>query len=148
MLHEFGTKEKYAGLVLIGPKDIITKKEHEQTRVITYLPLFVLDILRFFDRWGGIKSASIGRILGPYASLDMKSKQLKFNLHTPTTVIKHMIGGQYDQLTPPKNAENVAEWLRVDESNVKWYPTGHMVMMEQEANVNADIESFANKLLK
>ncbi|KAJ3315648.1 Origin recognition complex subunit 2 [Boothiomyces sp. JEL0838] len=168
MLHEFGTKEKYAGLVLIGPKDIITKKEHEQTRVITYLPLFVLDILRFFDRWGGIKSASIGRILGPYASLDMKNKQLKFNLHTPTTAIKHMvggmraldqsiyshsvptmiIGGQYDQLTPPKNTENVAEWLRVDESNVKWYPTGHMVMMEQEANVNADIESFANKLLK
>ncbi|KAJ3326212.1 Origin recognition complex subunit 2 [Boothiomyces sp. JEL0866] len=168
MLHEFGTMEKYAGLVLIGPKDLITQKEYDQTRIITYLPIFVLEILRFFDRWGGIRSASVKRILGPYASLDMKNKQLKFNLHTPTIAVKNMvagmrpleqsiyshslptmiIGGLYDQLTPRKNVENVSEWLRLDESMVKWYPTGHMVMMEQDVKVNADIEAFANKLFK
>jgi pimeloyl-ACP methyl ester carboxylesterase/protein-tyrosine phosphatase len=82
------------GVVAICPKGTPpTKKETWYFGKILNMPDFVLDIMRWLDRRGGINSPSVTRFVGEKAGPDLRKLQLRFNSSFPTSVWKRMAWG-------------------------------------------------------
>lgn len=62
-------------------------------RKLLYLPDFVLDIFRIFDRRGGPESAGVARFVGRDAVLDTKKMQQRFNEQFRTPVWRRTVWG-------------------------------------------------------
>ena len=57
------------------------------------MPSLIIDILRYFDSFGGLKSNSINRLMASNASRDARVTQLFFNKTTTTFVLKKTLAG-------------------------------------------------------
>ena len=78
-----------AGLIAICPKaSPPTVDESRKYKRMLALPDVCLDVLRFFDRWGGTESRSVRRLVPKEADLDLKRLQLQYNIAFPTMVWK------------------------------------------------------------
>eukprot|EP00052_Salpingoeca_macrocollata_P014447 m.113523 g.113523 ORF g.113523 m.113523 type:complete len:311 (-) comp19317_c1_seq3:603-1535(-) len=56
-------------------------------------PCFMLDALRLYERWGGPNSRSVQRMVDVSASVAVRQKQLRWNMHTPSHVVRSMLRG-------------------------------------------------------
>jgi pimeloyl-ACP methyl ester carboxylesterase len=82
-----------AALVLIAPKADVTSRLVKQARILRWIPSFVLDIFRFFDKLGGVQSKSVCRMVASDAPDHIKRLQLAYNGATPSSVIRSMVLG-------------------------------------------------------
>lgn len=86
--------EGVVGVVAICPKGTPpTKKEAWYFGKILSLPNFLLNIVRWLDKRGGINSPSVTRFVGETAGPDLRKLQLRFNSSFPTSVWRRMAWG-------------------------------------------------------
>lgn len=62
-------------------------------RTLLWLPDFIFNMWRAWDRWGGPESASVKRFVGPGADLETRQIQDKFNSRSRTPVFRRMAWG-------------------------------------------------------
>ncbi|KAI5813686.1 Alpha/Beta hydrolase protein [Pyronema omphalodes] len=82
-----------AGVVAICPKAEMSEKEAKAAQAAVKLPECVFDVLRKFDRMGGLDSRSVNRFVWEKANEDIKRLQLKFNEESRTPVWRRMMKG-------------------------------------------------------
>jgi pimeloyl-ACP methyl ester carboxylesterase/protein-tyrosine phosphatase len=140
--------EHVAGLIAICPKaDPLTPEEAKKIKGITSMPGFLFDLLRKWDRRGGINSASVLRMTGPDADEETRKLQLRFNKQSRTAVWQRMArgtcpsqagggfpgretwaglqipmflaGGEADHVTPVLNVKRIVEFLGRDVSAIE-----------------------------
>ncbi|KAL9594490.1 MAG: hypothetical protein Q9219_007003 [cf. Caloplaca sp. 3 TL-2023] len=84
------------GLIAICPKATPpTVRQLAWLRRIISLPTPVLDFVRYWDRRGGLESASVARYVGPGADIETKKLQKQFNLQSQSAVWRRMVWGLY-----------------------------------------------------
>jgi pimeloyl-ACP methyl ester carboxylesterase len=86
-------KHTIKALVFISIKANITENEMVQQQKILAFSNTMLDLLRYLDRFGGIHSKSVDRILHKDANDEVRAKQLRWNKQSKTTVWKFMLAG-------------------------------------------------------
>ncbi|KAH7092556.1 hypothetical protein FB567DRAFT_517429 [Paraphoma chrysanthemicola] len=85
--HARSLSHNVAGLIAICPKaEPPTQEQVRKLGYATSLPPFVFDLVRKWDRRGGIESASVLRMTGPDAEEETKRLQLRFNKQSRTSV--------------------------------------------------------------
>ncbi|TDZ29040.1 mRNA-capping enzyme [Colletotrichum spinosum] len=62
-------------------------------RKLLWIPGWLFDLWRAYDRWGGPWSASVSRFVGPDADLDLRKLQDRFNNQSRTPVWRRMAWG-------------------------------------------------------
>ena len=83
-----------AGILAICPASgPPTQKETARNKWLLALPEPMLEMLRRFDRRGGINSTSVTRFVGKEADVDLKKQQLRYNSQFPTAVLKRIGAG-------------------------------------------------------
>lgn len=166
MYTELSEQEKsmIKGVVLLGPTSRLGLKDTESAKTVAKIPDFILDFMRYIDRWGGADSLSVRRILGPEADILVRQKQLLYNRFTPTPVIKQtlsnatftpkemyaaiqapmiLIGGSYDKICPPDpNVNDIQMWSELPKDRVYILKTGHMMPLEDPVGVIDCIEKL------
>ncbi len=86
--------ENVAGVVAICPKGTPpTEKEAWYFGNVLGMPDFLLNIIRWLDKRGGINSPSVTRFVGETAGPDLRRLQLRFNSSFPTSVWRRMAWG-------------------------------------------------------
>jgi pimeloyl-ACP methyl ester carboxylesterase len=161
--------ERVRACVLIAPAADVKETTRQRAKQITRTPNLVLDMLRRFDRSGGVKSTSVNRAVHASANLALRQKQLRWNMESRTSTLKRIlyglrtpiaqdyaaltvpalvICGEEDHVTPSRNAPILHRWL--SETSTVTHPppeivsiSGHMVMLEQPDQVNQLIARFA-----
>lgn len=97
--------QNVVGLVAICPKGTPpTRKETWYFRKVLGMPELLLDLVRWFDKRGGINSPSVTRFVGEAAGTDLRRLQLRYNSSFPTPVWRRMAWGLlpvYDELDHP-----------------------------------------------
>ncbi|KAH8723819.1 hypothetical protein GQ44DRAFT_655963 [Phaeosphaeriaceae sp. PMI808] len=92
--HAHLLSEHVAGLVAICPKaDSLTKEEAKKLRGASSIPSFAFDLMRRWDRRGGVDSQSVTRMTGVDAERETKKLQLRFNKQSRTPVWQRMARG-------------------------------------------------------
>lgn len=82
------------GMVSICPRARpLTEEEIKAARTLIRTPDFVINILRWFDRRGGINSRSVRRVIGDMKEPDLKYLQLQWNRQSKTQVLKRVTAG-------------------------------------------------------
>ncbi|KAF2018009.1 hypothetical protein BU24DRAFT_460989 [Aaosphaeria arxii CBS 175.79] len=120
----------------IGP---LNDKERKGIKTITNIPGPIFDLMRKYDRRGGINSHSVLRMTGPQADKETRKMQLRFNKQSRTAVWRRMslgiadtfpgediwtglrvpvflFGAEDDHVTPALNVEKIHQILSPDES--------------------------------
>ncbi|RAR09303.1 dual specificity phosphatase [Stemphylium lycopersici] len=83
-----------SGLIAICPKaDPPTEHQAKQLRSISLLPPALFDLLRRWDRRGGVSSKSVLRMAGADADDETKRMQLRFNEQSRSAVWQRMARG-------------------------------------------------------
>lgn len=83
-------------IVMIGPKALVTPHEMNGKRKLAKTPDWAIDFARKLDRWGGIHSKSVNRLLHASAGDDLRRKQLRWNKESTTFVLRRLLlGVQY-----------------------------------------------------
>ncbi|CEI95943.1 hypothetical protein RMCBS344292_10117 [Rhizopus microsporus] len=121
-----------AGLVLISPKEHVSKSQLKGQQRLKWIPDWLLDIFRTADRKGLYYSKSVNRFLGPEVNESIRKSQLLWNLQSKTPVTKRflagarlptkdiysqldmgvlLIGGEKDQITPPDEMHIIRKHL-------------------------------------
>lgn len=86
--------EHVGGLIAICPKaDPPTKKQTKQIQKVAAMPGFLFDLIRKWDRRGGLNSASVARMAGSDADEETKRLQLRFNRQSRSKVWQRMALG-------------------------------------------------------
>ncbi|KAJ9088993.1 hypothetical protein DSO57_1017443 [Entomophthora muscae] len=95
--HSFGTivgvklvemlPDYFRGLVLLAPVSTLATKKNW----ITHIPTSGLDIIRWFDRLGGIDSTSVNRVVHSTASDGIRQSQLKWNSTSHSLTVQLML---------------------------------------------------------
>lgn len=81
---------------MIGPKALVTPHEMNGKRKLAKTPDWAIDFARKLDRWGGIHSKSVNRLLHASAGDDLRRKQLRWNKESTTFVLRRLLlGVQY-----------------------------------------------------
>eukprot|EP01134_Creolimax_fragrantissima_P002337 CFRG2337T1 len=80
-----------SGLVLCSPA--LLPDGDVMHRPFRYIPIPVFNVMRLFDRWGGVNSNSVKRMVHASASDKLKLQQLRWNASTSTKVVKMMLEG-------------------------------------------------------
>ncbi|KAI8277185.1 mRNA-capping enzyme [Colletotrichum sp. SAR 10_98] len=62
-------------------------------RKLLWVPGWLFDLWRAYDRWGGPQSASVSRFVGPGADLELRKLQDRFNNQSRTPVWRRMAWG-------------------------------------------------------
>ncbi len=97
--------QQVAGLIAICPKATPpTSKETWYFGKVLSMPELLLNLVRWFDRRGGINSPSVTRFVGEAAGPDLRRLQLQYNSSFPTPVWRRMAWGLlpvYDQRDQP-----------------------------------------------
>ncbi|KAL1874380.1 hypothetical protein VTK73DRAFT_406 [Phialemonium thermophilum] len=92
--HRTNLAEYVSGLVAICPVAHPPAQERAKYfRMLLRLPDFVLDVLRLWDRRGGINSPSVLRFVGPDADTEAKRLQYLYNRQSRTPVWRRMAMG-------------------------------------------------------
>ncbi|GMM34872.1 triacylglycerol lipase [Saccharomycopsis crataegensis] len=87
-LNSLTTEKKVESIVLLSPPDIsntlgipksLFSTSNFLIRIFIYFP-FILNLLRVYDRLGGLYSGSVLRMVGSQASIYTKVKQIRWNL--------------------------------------------------------------------
>ncbi|KNE72452.1 hypothetical protein AMAG_16496 [Allomyces macrogynus ATCC 38327] len=81
------------GMVYLGGRALMPPTAIIATRKLAALPSPILTLLRLYDRWGGINSASVTRYLGPGSPRDLRALQAIWNKHLENTQLKALAGG-------------------------------------------------------
>ncbi|KAJ3370467.1 hypothetical protein GGF31_004056 [Allomyces arbusculus] len=81
------------GMVFLGGRALMPPTAITATRKLATLPSPVLTLLRLYDRWGGINSASVNRYLGPTSPCDLRALQAVWNRHLENAQLKALAGG-------------------------------------------------------
>jgi len=96
--------EHVAGLVAICPQaDPPTQAQVKNLKRFTRTPAWLFDMLRKWDKRGGVDSASVRRMTGRDAEEETKRLQLRFNKQSRSPVWQRMARGMcpdYDQEPP------------------------------------------------
>ena len=86
--------EHVIGLIAICPKsDPPTVNQTRQLQKATAIPAILFDLIRRWDRRGGLNSASVSRMTGPDADEDTKKLQLRFNRQSRSKAWQRMARG-------------------------------------------------------
>ncbi|KAF2110862.1 hypothetical protein BDV96DRAFT_500540 [Lophiotrema nucula] len=86
--------ENVAGVVTICPQAGPPSEHQSQTlKRVTWIPAAAFDLLRKWDRRGGVNSKSVVRMAGPDAEDETKKLQLRFNQQSKTPVWMRMARG-------------------------------------------------------
>lgn len=135
----------------------------------------IFDLIRLFDRRGGVNSASVKRVVGKDADHETKKLQLRFNEQSRSDVFQKVLLGIYlqekettekgeesllgrriwsglkkslylvaaedDKLAPPKEVEQIAEWLKIDERHDS--KAGSTLPADQGGRRSNDMEGIA-----
>lgn len=126
-----------SAFIAICPRsEPLTANQKSQLRYLAYLPVPLFDLYRFFDRRGGLQSASVERYVGAAADDATRRLQLAFNAQSRSGTVLRMltalaseqgglpgrdvwtsievpvlcIAGAADVICPPRNAELIREW--------------------------------------
>jgi len=81
------------GIVMIGPKALVTPHEQESKTKLAKTPDWAVNLARKVDRIGGIHSQSVNRLVHSSASDDLRRKQLRWNKESKTFVLKRLMAG-------------------------------------------------------
>ncbi|KAK5075109.1 hypothetical protein LTR64_001314 [Lithohypha guttulata] len=73
------------------------------------LPDPIINILRWFDRRGGVNSTSVNRVIGDMKEPDLRRMQLQWNRQYRTPVLKRITSGLLPQSTLPQGGYPSAE---------------------------------------
>lgn len=84
---------KVHGIILIAPKSKLSVHDLKIRKTLFSTPNIIFDLFRIYDRWGGIYSASVNRIVAKGASEHVRRIQLETNRTTSTSVIKATASG-------------------------------------------------------
>lgn len=83
-----------SGLIAICPKaDPPTEKQVKQLRSISFAPPVLFDLMRRWDRRGGVNSKSVLRMTGADADVETRRMQLRFNEQSKSAVWQRMALG-------------------------------------------------------
>lgn len=160
---------KFKGVVLIAPKAEFSEKEASGMKKLGNMNRYFFEGFRSMDKFGGIESASVNRVMSDHASQEVRELQLAFNKATPTFVVQKMLanttatkaedfkiewcnsillmGGEFDKVTPiALNIHRVAEVNDISSENIFLYPAGHNLMLELPDRVNTDLWTFASSI--
>lgn len=156
------------GVVAITPLAELDEKAQKSLKLLPYLPGFVFDCMRTFDRWGETNSASVNRMVAKEASQETRLKQLRWNLQVSTpawmrtaaglkpatkeewAALKcpvYLIGAEEDQATPPgPNVDLIHSWLTSPSTSENSLTlvrgAGHAVQVEKPELVCGLINDF------
>ncbi|KAJ3282313.1 hypothetical protein HK104_010963 [Borealophlyctis nickersoniae] len=155
-------KDLIKAIIFICPK--VEPSPHEQSKIdqLVKTPAIIVDAARALDRRGGVQSASVNRYVGEKASIHVRMRQLKWNTHNPTVVVKRtmkmahwagpedyakidcrvlLIGGKEDRFTPVSTNLNIVHQRIINARNVPEpfiIPNAaHSAMLEEPDVVNA-----------
>ncbi|KAK0674220.1 alkaline phosphatase [Cercophora samala] len=85
--------ENVLGLVAMCPPKIPTERQVTLYRRQLWVPEFIFNLWRAWDRRGGINSASVSRFVGPKADVEARKLQLMFNYQSRSPVFRRMAWG-------------------------------------------------------
>lgn len=95
-------KVQVLGVVSVCPRARpLTEKEVKAAETLVRTPDFVVNILRWFDRRGGVDSSSVRRVIGKMKEPDLKHLQLQWNRQFRTPILKRITSG----LLPRENQD-------------------------------------------
>ena len=127
------------GMVAICPQGAaVTSKEAMSIRLLSWIPVPLFDLVRWYDRRGGLNSASVTRVVGDGADKETRKLQMKYNEQSESPVFLRVLGGwvgskglpgkdvwsgikiplflvagDADTITPPEQTEQITAWLAV-----------------------------------
>lgn len=109
---------KVLGLIGICPKAEPPDEAATATfRKLLWVPGWLFDLWRRWDRRGGAESASVRRFAGPDADMETKKLQVRFNEQSRTPVWRRMAAGVlpvYKNGTPVGGLPGQAVWAGLD----------------------------------
>ncbi|KAF9311338.1 hypothetical protein BG003_007510 [Podila horticola] len=86
-------QQSIKGIVMIGPKALVTPHEQQSKAKLAKTPDWVVDLARKVDRFGGIHSQSVNRLVHSSASDGLRRKQLRWNKASKTFVLRRLMAG-------------------------------------------------------
>ncbi|KAG0355192.1 hypothetical protein BG005_005877 [Podila minutissima] len=161
-------QQSIKGIVMIGPKALVTLHEQQSKARLAKTPDWAVDLARKVDRIGGIHSQSVNRLVHSSASDDLRRRQLRWNKASKTLVLKRLMAGVHyptqqdfckiqcpllllagedDRVCPPVNAEQIFKWRQGLSNLSSGAPfiiprAGHQTMLEKWELVNPIISAF------
>ncbi|KNE72237.1 hypothetical protein AMAG_16719 [Allomyces macrogynus ATCC 38327] len=87
----FGARVR--GAIFLGGRALMPPTAITATRKLAALPSPILTLLRLYDRWGGLNSASVNRYLGPNSPRSLRALQAVWNTHLENAQLKSLAGG-------------------------------------------------------
>ncbi|KAI0014573.1 dual specificity phosphatase catalytic domain protein [Xylariomycetidae sp. FL0641] len=92
--HRVLSPSRIMGLVAICPiAGPPSESNVRNFRRLLWIPDFLFNLWRAWDRWGGPESVSVKRFLGPNADLESRQLQDRFNRQSRTPVFRRMAWG-------------------------------------------------------
>jgi len=153
------------GLVLIGT---VAAPLGNATALVK-IPTPIIEIFRAIDRFGGVNSKSVLRMMHPDTPVHLKARQLSLAASNLMSNIKPLvlgmswtsedewknldlpfilIHGDSDHVTPAARAASLSEWCQAHIQGAHVIPrAGHIVMMEKSLETNALIKTFLDEAL-
>lgn len=157
------------GIITICPPAELNKSMKDLQRFLKFTPVFLFNMFRAVDRFGGLDSASVSRMVAKTASQEVKMKQLRWNLQvktaawmrtaaalSPPTPDKwhaldcpvYMVGAEEDVVTPPVNIDQIRSWLGPKSADIEHtiiHDAGHACIVERPEVVCGLISDFISK---
>ncbi|KAF1846207.1 uncharacterized protein K460DRAFT_339215 [Cucurbitaria berberidis CBS 394.84] len=116
--HAYLLSQHVSGLIAICPQaDPPTENQVKALRSLTSLPSTIFDLLRRWDRRGGINSKSVQRMAGADAEEETKKLQLRFNKQSRSAVWQRMARGMcpdYSSGSPRGGLPGKEVWSGLD----------------------------------
>ena len=92
--HHTTLSSHVVGLIAICPvADSPSEAKTKVLRRLLWIPEFIFNLWRAWDRWGGPESASVKRFVGPDTDLETRQLQDRFNSQSRTPVFRRMAWG-------------------------------------------------------
>jgi pimeloyl-ACP methyl ester carboxylesterase/protein-tyrosine phosphatase len=116
--HAHLLSQHVSGLIAICPKaEPPTEREVKKLRSVTSTPVVLFDLIRRWDRRGGVNSKSVSRMAGVDADEETKKLQLRFNRQSRSAVWLRMARGMcpdYSSGSPKGGLPGKEVWKGLD----------------------------------
>ncbi|EFQ25257.1 hypothetical protein CGRA01v4_06393 [Colletotrichum graminicola] len=92
--HKTKLRKHVVGLVAICP--VAGPPGEQKTKIfrtLLWIPGWLFDLWRAYDRWGGPQSTSVSRFVGPEADFELRTLQDRFNNQSRTPIWRRMAWG-------------------------------------------------------
>lgn len=94
------------GMVAICPRARgLNEKQIKNIKRLARTPDFIVEIMRWFDRFGGEHSASVNRVVGQTNERDLRQIQLQWNRQSRTSVVKRITVGMLPAMSPASRSD-------------------------------------------